>query len=68
MHPTAPPTRPASTRGGARPGAGRPRLYEDGLHRTVVYLTGAHLGALTRIGPDLSSALRQVLDESGYVL
>jgi hypothetical protein len=67
MDTTTPPAKPATKRGGARPGAGRPRLYAAGLHRTVVYLTGAQLGALTRIGPDLSSALRQVLDESGYV-
>ncbi len=59
--------------GGARPGAGRPRTEPDAtdatLHRVVVYLTGAQLGALTRIGAgSISSAVRQVIDESGIVI
>ncbi len=59
--------------GGARPGAGRPRPEPDAsdaaLRRVVVYLTGAQLGALVRLGAgNVSSAVRQVIDESGIVL
>ena len=59
--------------GGARAGAGRPRpepdATDDPLCRVVVYLTGAQLGALTRIGAgNVSSAVRQVIDDAGIVL
>lgn len=59
--------------GGARPGAGRPRsepdATDDPLQPVVVYLTGAQLGALTRIGAgNVSSAVRQLIDESGIVM
>ncbi len=59
--------------GGARPGAGRPRpepdATDDALRPVVVYLTGTQLGALTRIGAgNVSSAVRQVINESGIVL
>jgi hypothetical protein len=64
---------PRANSGGARPGAGRPRpepdATDDALRRIVVYLTGAQLGALTRLGAgNVSSAVRQVIDESGIVL
>ncbi len=59
--------------GGARPGAGRPRTEpdagDDTLRRVVVYLTGAQVGALSRLGNgNVSSAVRQVIDESGIVI
>ncbi len=64
---------PRANSGGARPGAGRPRrepdATDDPLRRVVVYLTGTQLGALTHIGNgNVSSAVRQVIDESGIVL
>lgn len=60
--------KPASKRGGRREGAGRPRVYEGGLIRTVVYLTPEQVGAMVRIGDgNISAAVRQVIDESGYV-
>ncbi len=58
----------ASKRGGKRPGAGRPRVYDEGLQRITVYLTGKQLGTLVRIGPTISDALRMIIDESGCVL
>lgn len=59
--------------GGARPGAGRPRpepgASDDPLRPVVVYLTKSQIGAMVRIGAgNVSSAVRQVIDESGYVL
>lgn len=59
--------------GGARPGAGRPRqdayADDDPLQRVTVYLTARQIGAMVRIGGgSLSSAIRQVIEESGYVL
>ena len=59
--------------GGARSGAGRPRpepeATEDALFPVTIYLTGAQLGALFRFGNgNVSSAVRQVIDESGIVM
>jgi hypothetical protein len=59
--------------GGARPGAGRkrpePGATDDTLHRVTITLTGAQLGALARLGAgNISSAVRQVIDDAGIVL
>lgn len=54
-------------RGGSRPGAGRPRLYER-LVRVTISLPASYWGALTRLGDgNVSEAVRQLIDDAGLV-
>lgn len=59
------PATPRTRRGGARPGAGRPKQF-DQLVRVAISLPASYWGVLTRLGNgNVSEAVRQLLADAG---
>lgn len=53
-----------ATRGGARPGAGRPREYREPLYRVTVTLPGSYIDQLRAYGNrNLSDGVRRLVEE-----
>jgi len=50
-------------RGGYRKNAKRPTLYGARLERITITLTAEHLATLRRINPNVSQAVRSLLDD-----
>ena len=51
-------------RGGKRPGAGRHSIYKgERLQQKTVRLPSAHLSTLYQVNPELSGAIRDLLDD-----
>jgi len=56
-------TKSKANRGGPRDGAGRPTFYKFSLERHTVRIASNHRELLEEVSPNISQAIRTVLDD-----
>lgn len=49
--------------GGKRPGSGRHRLYQEVMVRGTIRLPDIHYATLDKIDPNISKAIRAIMDD-----